>query len=79
MPLPPSDMVRQLGNRLIREQLEHDQEKEKDNLDMLLPTLNLDQMRVFQSVTHLDEHGNGSYFFVYVVVELEKHIFGKLL
>jgi len=22
-------------------------------------------MRIFQSVTHLDEHGNGSYFFVY--------------
>jgi len=58
-------MIRQLGSRLIREQLDYDQEKAKENLDILLPTLNLDQMRIFQSVTHLDEHGNGSYFFVY--------------
>jgi len=44
MPLPSPDMVLQLGNRLIREQLGYDQEKEKEDLDILLPTLNSDQM-----------------------------------
>jgi len=47
MPLPSPNLLRQLGNKLIREQLDYDQEQEKHNLEMLLPTLNTDQMRVF--------------------------------
>jgi len=31
---------------------------------MLAPTLNSDQMRVFQSVIHADEHGEGGCFFI---------------
>ena len=42
MPLPLPDMVRRLGNRFIREQLDYDREKEKENLDILLLTLNSD-------------------------------------
>ena len=57
--------MRQLGNRLIRKQLDYDQEQESHNLQMLLPTLNSDQMRVFQSVIHADEHGGGGCFFIY--------------
>jgi len=79
MSSPPSDMMRWLGNRLIREQLHYDQEKEKDNLDIMLPTLNLDQIQIFQSVTHLDEHFNGSCFFAYGSGGTRKNIFGKLL
>ena len=32
---------------------------------MLLPTLNSDQMQVFQSVIHADEHGEAGCFFIY--------------
>jgi len=65
MPLPSPNLVHQLGNKLIREQLDYDQEQEKHNLQMLQPTLNSDQMRVFQSVIHADEHGGGRCFFIY--------------
>ena len=65
MPLPSPDMVRRFGNRLIREKLDYDREKEKDNLDILLSTLNSDQIRVFQWVTHLDERGGKRCVFVY--------------
>ena len=63
MPLPSPNLMHQLGNKLIRGQL--DQEQEKHNLQMLLPTLNSNQMRVFQSVIHADEHGGGDCFFIY--------------
>ena len=65
MPLPSPNLVLQLGNRLIREQLDYDQEQESHNLQRLLPTLNSDQMRVFQSVIQADEHGGGGCFFIY--------------
>ena len=65
MSLPSPNLLHQLDNKLIREQLDYDQEQEKHNLEMLLPTLNTDQMRVFQSVIHADEHGEGGFFFVY--------------
>jgi len=58
MPLPLPKMVRQLGNRLIRERLDYDHH-------ILLLTLNLDQMRVFQLVTHLDDRGSESCSFAY--------------
>ena len=44
MPLPSPNLLHQLGNKLIGEQLDYDQEQEKHNLEMLLPTLNTDQM-----------------------------------
>jgi len=44
MPLPSPNLVHQLGNKLIREQLDYDQEQEKHILNMLLPTLNSYQM-----------------------------------
>ena len=47
MPLLSPNLVHQLGNKLIREQLDYNHEQEKHNLQMLLPTLNSDQMRVF--------------------------------
>jgi len=62
MPLPSLDMVQQLSNRLIREQLDYGQEKEKENLDILLLIMNSDQMQVFQLVTHLGEHGDECFF-----------------
>ena len=57
MPLPSPNLLRQLGNKLIREQLDYDQEQEKHNLEKLLSILNTDQMRVFQYVIYTDEHG----------------------
>ena len=44
MPLLSPNLVHQFGNKLIREQLDHDQEQVKHNLEMLLRTLNSDQM-----------------------------------
>ena len=65
MPLPSPEMLRRTSNRLIREQLDYDVSIEKDNLDMYLRTLNRDQMRVFQSITMSNEHGEKGCFFIY--------------
>ena len=44
LPLPSSDMLLQLRNRVIREQLDYDISIEAKNVQMMLPSLNSDQM-----------------------------------
>ena len=65
MPLPSSDMLPQLRNRLIREQLDYDISTEAENVQIMLPSLNSDQMDIFRTVVNADDSNHEGCFFVY--------------
>jgi len=65
MPLPSSDMLLQLRNRFIREQLDYDISIEAENIQMMLPSLNSDQIDIFSTVVNADDSNHGGRFFVY--------------
>jgi len=65
MPLPSSDMLLQLRNCLIREQLDYDIPTEAKNVQMMLPSLNSDEMDNFRAVVNVDDSNHGELFCVW--------------
>ena len=65
MPLPSSDMLLQLRNCLIREQLDFDISTEIETLNIMLPTLNSEQMDIFRTIVNADESNSKTCIFVY--------------
>jgi len=65
MPLPSSDMLLQFRNHLIRKQINYDISTKIENLNMMLPTLNFEQMDIFHSIVNADDSNNKGCIFMY--------------
>ncbi|XP_019058078.1 PREDICTED: uncharacterized protein LOC104814022 [Tarenaya hassleriana] len=65
MPKPDKNVLRHIENTLLREELQFDESREKEEHQKLFPCLNEDQKTVYDAVIDSIDNGRGKLFFVY--------------
>ena len=59
------------------EQLDDDVSTEAENVQMMLPSLNSEQMDILRAIVNANDSNNGKCFLCMGVVELGRHIYGR--
>jgi hypothetical protein len=67
------------GNRLVQEELAYDQHSLTTDVNNAKDKLNDDQRSAYEIILNVVTNKEGKLFFVYVVVEPAKHLFGERL